>query len=89
VAGGNNWTARFPAIVLAVCVRFVFGVAAASHNTRFQAARYGLTGPDVHRLIASALAGRLQLFHPSHSMFAAGAISHGLSRVAKSPERRQ
>jgi hypothetical protein len=25
------------------CVRFVFGVAAASRNTRFQAARYGLT----------------------------------------------
>jgi hypothetical protein len=24
------------------CVRFVFGVAAASRNTRFQAARYGL-----------------------------------------------
>ena len=25
------------------CVRFVFGVAAASRNTRFQAARYGFT----------------------------------------------
>src|SRR5262245_54551979 len=25
------------------CVRFVFGVAATSRNTRFQAARYGLT----------------------------------------------
>ena len=25
------------------CVRFVFGVTAASRNTRFQAARYGLT----------------------------------------------
>jgi hypothetical protein len=35
----------------------VFGIAAASRNTRFQAARYGLTGPDFHRLIAPALAG--------------------------------
>jgi len=25
------------------CVRFVFGIAAASRNTRFQAARYDLT----------------------------------------------
>ena len=25
------------------CVRFVFGITAASRNTRFQAARYGLT----------------------------------------------
>jgi hypothetical protein len=33
-------------------VRFVFGIAAASHNTRFQAARYGLTWADLHRLIA-------------------------------------
>jgi len=36
----------FRPIVLAVCVRFVFGIAAASRKTRFQAAHYGLTGPD-------------------------------------------
>jgi hypothetical protein len=64
VAGDNDWTARFPAIVLAVCVRFVFGIAAASRKTRFQAAHYGLTGPDLHRLIPPALGGRLRLFHP-------------------------
>jgi hypothetical protein len=34
------------------CVRFVFGVATASRNTRFQAA-----GSDLHRLIAPALPG--------------------------------
>ena len=33
-------------------------------------AHYGLTGPDLHRLIPPALGGRLRLFHPSHSVFA-------------------
>ena len=32
------------------CVRFVFGVAAASRNTRFQAACEALPAPDLHRL---------------------------------------
>jgi hypothetical protein len=36
------------------CVRFVFGIAAASRNTRFQAACWALPGPDLHRLIAPA-----------------------------------
>src|ERR1700676_1654128 len=36
------------------CVRFVFGIAAASRNTRFQAACWALPGPDFHRLIAPA-----------------------------------
>ena len=36
------------------CVRFVFGIAAASRNTRLQAAHYGLSAPDLHRLIAPA-----------------------------------
>jgi hypothetical protein len=40
----------------------VFGVAAASRNTRFQAARYALPGPDLHRLIAPALPGAFHLF---------------------------
>jgi hypothetical protein len=29
------------------CVRFVFGVAAASRNTRFQGARYGFTWAEL------------------------------------------
>ena len=36
------------------CVRFVFGIAAASRNTRFQAACWALPGPDFHRRIAPA-----------------------------------
>src|ERR1700738_2505016 len=44
------------------CVRFVFGVTAASRNTRFQAARQALPGRDLHRLIAPAL---LAAFHYS------------------------
>src|SRR4249920_452787 len=36
------------------CVRFVFGIAAASRNTRFQVACWALPGPDLHRLIAPA-----------------------------------
>src|ERR1700732_2731839 len=36
------------------CVRFVFGIAAASRNTRFQAACWALPGPDLHRPIAPA-----------------------------------
>jgi hypothetical protein len=44
------------------CVRFVFGVAAASRNTRFQGARYGFTlGRTLHRLIAPALPGAFPL----------------------------
>ena len=39
------------------CVHFVFGVTAASRNTRFQAACEALPGPDLHRLIAPALPG--------------------------------
>src|SRR6266852_9431319 len=41
------------------CVRFVFGVTAASPNTRFQAACQALPGPDLHRLIAPAWPGGL------------------------------
>src|ERR1700724_107143 len=36
------------------CVRFVFGIAAASRNTRFQAACWALPGPDLPRPIAPA-----------------------------------
>src|ERR1700730_12226480 len=36
------------------CVRFVFGITAASRNTRFQAACWALPGPDLHRPIAPA-----------------------------------
>src|SRR5947209_9998205 len=43
------------------CVRFVFGIAAASRNTRFQAACWALPGPDLHRLIAPALLGAFPL----------------------------
>jgi hypothetical protein len=32
----------------------VFDIAAASRNTRFQAACWALPGPDLHRLIAPA-----------------------------------
>ena len=45
------------------CVRFVFGIAAASCNTRFQAAHYGFTWPDLHRLIAPALADAFSFDH--------------------------
>jgi hypothetical protein len=54
------------------CVRFVFGVAAASRNTRFQAARYGLTwaglapadrisfaGAFLHSITSSARASKV------------------------------
>ena len=37
------------------CVHFVFGVAAASRNTRFQAAGWALPGPDLHRLDRTSL----------------------------------
>src|ERR1700694_5274054 len=43
------------------CVRFVFGIAAASRNTRFQAACWALPGPDLHRLIATASPGAFPL----------------------------
>jgi len=46
------------------CVRFVAGVTAGSRNTRFQAARYALPGPDLHRLIAPALLGAFA--HPGY-----------------------
>src|SRR3984893_789345 len=36
------------------CVRFVFGITAASRNTSFQAACWALPGPDLHRPIAPA-----------------------------------
>jgi len=36
------------------CVRFVFGIAAASRNTRLRVACWALPGPDSHRLIAPA-----------------------------------
>src|ERR1700738_614855 len=39
------------------CVRFVFGVAAASRNTRFQAARYGLTWAGLAPADRARLAG--------------------------------
>jgi hypothetical protein len=39
----------------------VFGIAAASRNTRFQAACWALPGPDLHRLIAPALLGAFPL----------------------------
>jgi hypothetical protein len=44
------------------CVRLVFGVTAASRNTRFQATCQALLGPHLHRLIAPALLGA---FHHS------------------------
>jgi hypothetical protein len=40
------------------CVCFVFGVAAASRNTRFQAACWALPGPDLHRLDRTSFAWR-------------------------------
>ena len=58
------------------CVRFVFGVTAASRNTRFQAARYGLTWA-LHRLIAPAFLGA---FPHSITSSARGSSIGGISR---------
>jgi hypothetical protein len=44
------------------CVRFVFGVAAASRNTRFQAARYGLTWVGLAPTDRASFAWRLPSF---------------------------
>jgi hypothetical protein len=44
------------------CVRFVFGVAAASRNTRFQAARYGLTWAGLAPADRASFAWRLPSF---------------------------
>jgi len=44
------------------CVRFVFGVAAASRNTRFQAARYGLTWTGLSPADRASFAWRLPSF---------------------------
>src|SRR5262249_60634718 len=44
------------------CVRFVFGVAAASRNTRFQAARYGLTCVGLSPTDRASFAWRLPSF---------------------------
>ena len=41
------------------CVRFVFGVTAASRNTRFQAARYGLTWAGLAPADRASFAWRL------------------------------
>jgi hypothetical protein len=49
------------------CVRFVAGVTVGSRNTRFQAARYALPGPDFHRLIAPASWRTLVLVNPSYT----------------------
>ena len=43
------------------CVRFVFGVAAFSRNTRFQAARYDLTWAGLAPADRASFAWRLQL----------------------------
>ena len=45
------------------CVRFVFGIAAASRNTRFQAARYGLTWAGLAPADRASLAWRLPSFN--------------------------
>ena len=45
------------------CVRFVFGVAAASRNTRFQAARYGLTWVGLTPTDRASFAWRLPSFN--------------------------
>ena len=45
------------------CVRFVFGVAAASRNTRFQAARYGLTWVGLAPTDRASFAWRLPSFN--------------------------
>jgi hypothetical protein len=49
----------YTVIVFISCVghRFVFGVAAASRNTRFRPPATTLPGSDLHRLIAPALPG--------------------------------
>src|SRR5258707_8478389 len=44
------------------CVRFVFGVTAASRNTRLQAARYGLTWAGLAPADRASLAWRLPSF---------------------------
>jgi hypothetical protein len=44
------------------CVRFVFGVAAASRNTRFQAASYGLTWVGLAPTDRASFAWRLPSF---------------------------
>jgi hypothetical protein len=64
VASGNDWTTRFQAIVLAVCVGFVFGIAAASRNPRFQAARYGLTRAELAPADRASFGWCFPLFHP-------------------------
>jgi hypothetical protein len=64
VAGGNDWTTRFQASVLAVCVGFVFSIAAASRNPRFQAARYGLTRAELAPADRASFGWRFPLFHP-------------------------
>jgi hypothetical protein len=47
-------------------VGFVFGVAAASRNTRFQAACEAPPISDLHRLIAPALSGAFVLVAAAH-----------------------
>ena len=60
------------------CVRFVFGVTAASRNTRFQATCWTLPGPDLHRLIAPALLGAF-LHNDRPSVRASWRARHGRS----------
>jgi hypothetical protein len=46
------------------CVRFVFGVAAASRNTRFQAARYGVTWAGLAPADRASFGWRLPIQSP-------------------------
>jgi hypothetical protein len=58
------------------CVRFVFGVAAASRNTRFQAARYGLTWAGLAPADRISFAGA---FHHSITSSARASSVGGMS----------
>ena len=56
------------------CVRFVFGVTAASRNTRFQAARYGLTRVGLAPTDRASFAWRLPSFDLVRHQRANGSI---------------
>jgi hypothetical protein len=64
------------------CVRFVFGVIAASRNTRFQATRYGLTWAGLAPADRASLAWRL----PSFDHLAALAVRYAVPAVYKGRE---
>ena len=72
------------------CVRFVFGITAASRNTRFQAARYGLTwaglAPADRASFAGAFPCSITLRRPAVSGSATSGIDAGYTISIRSIE---